>query len=97
MATREMGRCLRCGGSGQHWHHRRGRAVRDQHTHCACNGVLLCRTCHEWAHANPFEARRTGFIVSRSEPEPRTVQVEAFYGALFLTCEGMVEFAEQGA
>ena len=27
------------------------------HTHCACNGVLLCRADHQWAYANPDEAR----------------------------------------
>lgn len=67
---RERGLCARCGLPGTDWHHRRSRSVRGPHTHCACNGVLLCRADHQWAHANPDEARQQGFIVRRTIEEP---------------------------
>jgi len=44
--------------------------VRDSHTHCACNGVWLCSTCHRWVHANPESARKVGFILERSCDTP---------------------------
>lgn len=85
---REMGRCLRCGGPGSACHHRRGRAVKDQHQHCSCNLVWLCRTCHDWAHAHPFEARAVGLIVSRYESSPGSVTALAHFGPLRLGCDG---------
>lgn len=62
---RSYNRCARCGLTGSEWHHRRSRSVRDEHQHCPCNGVWLCRDCHSWVHAHPFEARTSGWIVSR--------------------------------
>lgn len=67
--------CVRCNGRGYEWHHRRSRRVRADHRHCSCNGLLLCRTCHTWAHRNPDEARVTGFIVSQWVDEPFMVPV----------------------
>lgn len=80
--NREQERCARCGvlsPRGQ-WHHRRRRAVRDEHTHCPCNGVWLCITCHTWVHANPFMARQRGFIVSAHVSEPFGVPVATPWG-----------------
>lgn len=90
---REVGRCFRCGGPAQrgHWHHRRSRSVPGQHQHCACNGVWLCGTCHEWAHAHPFEAKAEGIIVSRYVEEPGTVVAQAYYGPILLNCAGSFE------
>lgn len=68
--VREGMRCLRCGGAGTDWHHRRTRSVKDEHQHCQCNGILLCRTCHSWVHGHPFQARRFGWIVSRHTERP---------------------------
>jgi hypothetical protein len=85
---RAMGRCERCNGHGAHWHHRRSRRVRDVHRHCPCNGVWLCRTCHEWAHANPLLARQSGFIVSQHEQEPARVAVETPWGRRLHDCAG---------
>jgi hypothetical protein len=86
--TRERGLCTRCRGRGTEWHHRRSRSVRDAHQHCPCNGVLLCKTCHDWVHANPFEARALGLIVSRYRI-PSEMQVEHnLYGWAWLTCTG---------
>lgn len=86
--SREKGQCARCAGRGSQWHHRRSRSVRDGHTHCPCNGVLLCKTCHDWVHSHPFEARAIGLIVSRYS-EPAQMQLEhSLYGWIRLTCNG---------
>lgn len=94
VAAREQERCLRCGTPTQapQWHHRRSRSVRDPHTHCPCNGVHLCLTCHTWVHANPFEARKSGFIVTRAVAEPASVPVQAWFATLFLLCDGDFDF-----
>lgn len=86
--TREQGRCFRCGQPGTDWHHRRGRAVKDDHTHCPCNGILLCRHCHSLTHDQPAESRQSGWIVSRYEAEPGEVSVLRADGVwVFLACE----------
>lgn len=85
---REQGLCLRCGGKGTDWHHRRSRSVRDGHTHCGCNGVLLCRVDHAWAHGNPALAQAQGWIVSRYVDEPSSVAVVTRHGMLRLNCDG---------
>lgn len=85
---RDGRRCVRCGGVGSEWHHRRGRAVRDQHQHCACNGIMLCPTCHAYVHRYPTIAGGLGFIVSRFEPEPSTVPVRSVQGWAEMTCDG---------
>jgi 5-methylcytosine-specific restriction protein A len=87
---RDRNRCARCGmptATGE-WHHRRSRSVRDDLTHSPANGVNLCKTCHGWVHANPFEARGTGFIVSRySDPSEEPIE-HALYGKVVLTDQG---------
>jgi hypothetical protein len=91
--TRERGRCLRCGGRGQEWAHRRRRNVADGHQHCPCNGCWLCNTCHQdWAHKNPIAAREEGFIVSQFQHLPGSVPVHSFYGVLYLECDGGIRF-----
>lgn len=85
--TRQGHRCLRCMGMGRDWHHRRSRRVRAGHRHCACNGALLCRTCHSWAHANPDEAQAVGLLVSQWVDEPGMVPVIGADGRWWeLTC-----------
>lgn len=85
---RDRGRCVRCGGVGTDWHHRRGRSVKDQHQHCACNGILLCRTCHSYVHHYPSIAAGMGFVVSRHEPWPESTPVKSVQGWAILSCEG---------
>jgi hypothetical protein len=85
---RDNGRCVRCGGRGSEWHHRRGRRVRDQHTHCSCNGVMLCRTCHSWVHANPLMAMPKGYIVSRYIQDPSCIPVVIVNSPWLLDHEG---------
>jgi len=93
--TRDMDQCVRCAGRGYEWHHRRSRRVRDDHTHCPCVGVLLCRTCHLWVHAHVFEARRQGLIVSQYQTAPSTVPVFTHLGLLLMDCEGRMEYLRE--
>lgn len=59
---REHPNCQRCGGTAHDLHHRRGRQgklLKDRRFFMA-----VCRECHDWIHANPAEARATGFLAS---------------------------------
>jgi len=49
--------------------------VVDEHQHCPCNGILLCRTCHNWVHAHPKDAKAQGLIVGRHVEQPTMVPV----------------------
>lgn len=70
--------------------------MRDEHTHCPCNGVLLCNSCHGWAHAHPLEARGQGFIISRHTANPGGVVIRSYFGLLTLDCEGGYSYARTG-
>lgn len=85
---REHGLCARCFMHGSEWHHRRSRRVRGMHRHCACNGVLLCRHCHRWSHANPSEAGAQGWIVSSYEASPASVPQRRPDGWWITLCDG---------
>lgn len=95
---RERVQCARCGTPAPHgeWHHRRSRRIVDAHRHCPCNGLLLCATCHQWAHSNPLEARRTGFIVSIHQREPFMVPIQTVWGERTHDCEGNYLFIQEG-
>lgn len=87
--SRDGGRCMRCGGGQVELHHRRGRAVRDEHTHCGCNLVSLCSVDHAWVHANPAEAMRQGWLVTREASRPGIALLHTTsYGWALLTCDG---------
>lgn len=88
LAARDRGSCFRCGLHGTDWHHRRSRRVRDDHTHCPCNGITLCRACHDAVHARPADARDLGLIVPRDTTEPGRVAVKGFMGWVTLRCDG---------
>jgi len=85
---REHGLCARCFMPGAEWHHRRSRRVRGVHRHCACNGVLLCRACHRWAHAHPSDAGETGWVVSMHEEHPAAVPQRRPDGWWITLCDG---------
>lgn len=86
---RDHRQCVRCGSPRHHWHHRRTRSVRDEHTHHPGNGVSLCTTCHDWCHHNPGEAMALGLIVSRHEDNPCTLGFQMYYGGwVTVTCLG---------
>lgn len=84
VALRQAKRCARCGVAGSDWHHRRRRNVRDGHEHCPCNGVLLCRADHQWAHRHPAEAKALGFIVVTTDI-PASVPIRTVWGWQVLT------------
>lgn len=92
---RSQNRCERCGTPCQtgHWHHRRSRSVRDEHTHHACNGLWLCTTCHLWVHANPMAARAGGFILPRVAALPEQYPVQTPWGLRLHRCNGMYDLA----
>ena len=92
---RDRMRCGRCFGPGSEWHHRRSRRVRADHRHCACNGTLMCGTCHRWAHSNPEHARATGFIVQQWEDEPLNVPQLRTDGWWALVCDGSARALQQ--
>lgn len=90
---RDKDQCVRCRGRGTEWHHRRSRSVRGEHRHCPCNGILLCKTCHDWVHANPFHARSKGWIVSRHADPSEQQMDNVSLGWIRLQCDGMYSFA----
>jgi hypothetical protein len=93
---RDQQRCVVCAMRAMDWHHRRTRRVRDEHTHCPCNGITLCGRGnatgdHGWVHGNPFEARAQGLIISRYEtrmPHEVPVYLPASGGWVLLNCDG---------
>lgn len=91
VTARDHHHCVRCGGRGNQWHHRRRKRVEDEHTHQACNGITLCPVCHAWVHANPDLARAFGWIVSAWEDRPDTMPIYTFlWGWTLLACDGTV-------
>lgn len=89
---RDRLRCQRCNGRGTDWHHRRSRRVRGIHQHCPCNGILLCRTCHDWVHSYEASAKNFGFIVSAYVDDPGGVPLRTWIGVdQYLTCDGRAE------
>lgn len=87
-------RCERCGCPAPNgaWHHRRGRSVKDDHTHCPCNGVWLCNVCHVDVHAHPAQAHHTGFLVSRHIEDPGSVPTTTPWGERTHSCDGSVAY-----
>lgn len=85
--ARDGHQCFLCGGRKAHWHHRRTRRIRDDHTHDTCNGLSLCTVCHAWAHAHPREAIKLGLILSRYVQRPWLHPVQHFrHGWVLLEC-----------
>lgn len=85
---RFRGQCARCGMAGAQAHHRQRRR---EGGHAVAILVWLCRTCHEWAHANPDEARLTGFIITVHDGEPAAVPIKTFAGWVLFDNEGGYE------
>jgi hypothetical protein len=70
--------CVHCGSPHDlHNHHRRIKGSGGDprpHTGCACVGVRICRSCHEFVHSGDGrrEAEAEGLIIPRSTTEPWT-------------------------
>lgn len=54
--------------------------------------MWLCKTCHTWAHAHPFEARGLGLIVTRYSAFPGEHPATTHFGEVLLNCEGMFTY-----
>lgn len=90
LSLRSRGQCEHCGGRATDVHHRRSRAVRDDHTHCLCVLIHLCRTCHNRAHASAVVYRDLGLIVPRHVSDPWNTPFLHWSGAkMSPTCVGM--------
>lgn len=75
--------CQGCGYSGRlERHHRRlkasGGSGARAHTQCTCNGVSLCRQCHQFVHEHPALARTFGLIVVQAFKYPRLIEVTRY-------------------
>ncbi len=84
---------------GTEWHHRRGKAVKDEHRHCPCNGVTLCGRgnvdgCHGYVHQRPFDARASGLIVLRAVAEPFTIPFKSGAEFVLPDCDGGARYVE---
>lgn len=80
--------CEVCGGAGYEMSHRRSRRVTDPHTHCPCNILWTCRTCHSRMHDNPDGAYLMGHHASQWIPVPSTVPARLLGSWWLLTCDG---------
>lgn len=88
VAERDRRYCVRCTGPGTDLHHRRKRSVKDEHQHCPCNLVTLCRTCHSWAHSQPVLSGEQGLIVATWIDNPTDALVKAWWGWIRMECDG---------
>jgi len=50
----------------------------------------LCRADHQWAHANPDEARQQGFIVRRTIEDPSVIPTLRPSGWYATDCDGVL-------
>jgi hypothetical protein len=74
---------------GAQMHHRQRRR---EGGHAVSILVWLCRTCHEWAHANPVEATAKGFIISVFVSDTTKVPIKTFAGWALFDDEGGIEY-----
>ena len=80
--------CERCGSARDpHRHHRRlkqkGGSSNRAHTHCPCNAVTVCLTCHDEIHDRASRRRMEdeGWIVPQAVNGPGSVGVKRFAAA----------------
>jgi 5-methylcytosine-specific restriction endonuclease McrA len=93
VATRDGYRCPRCGCStlaAGETHHRRSRRVQDSHTHCLCNLLRLCSTCHRDVTVHVEQAMADGWVVSAYEIDPSRVPITTPAGVRQHLCDGSI-------
>lgn len=85
--NRQHRRCLRCGAMYTEVHHRQGRRTGG---HGLENLIGLCKTCHDYCHANGRDARENGWIVSRhlDRSTIASVPVTTWHGVVLLNPDG---------
>ncbi len=99
VTARDGGLCVRCGCPAEDWHHRRSRRRKDAHTHCPCNGILLCGKgnvsgCHGYVHARALVVRPEGLIIPAHMDEPFAVPFKMRGGQWMLPgCDGTARVA----
>lgn len=97
--NRAQGRCEMCGsGNGTDWSHRVARSQLGGWE--PSNGMLACRRCHAWCHANPAEAREKGWILkSTRNPLEEPALLATLFGPRWgvLDDQGGITFQIEGA
>ena len=93
VAARDGGKCLKCLGEATDIHHRIPRGMGGtsdpERNYGLANLVSLCRECHDWVHANPQEARKTGFLVgSWDDPAKFPLEIRPGSFHVLLTEDG---------
>lgn len=72
---RDGGLCVRCGSEATDIHHRTPRGMggsSDEETNYGLAGLVsLCRSCHDWVHANPAESYDNGLLLHSWETPAR--------------------------
>jgi hypothetical protein len=56
--------------------------------------VLLCPTCHTWAHAHPAKAKAVGYIIPPWETDATAVPIKTFAGWATFDNEGGIQFVD---
>lgn len=93
VAARDGGKCLKCLGEATDIHHRIPRGMGGtsdpERNYGLANLVSLCRECHAWAHDDPQEAYRTGFLLhSWDDPAKFPLEIRPGSFHVLLTREG---------
>jgi hypothetical protein len=57
--------------------------------------VLLCGTCHKWAHAYPTLAKAVGYIVAPWETDVPNVPIKTFMGWVKFDNDGGITFVDE--
>lgn len=90
---RADGRCEVCRATGTEWSHRVDRS--DGGTWDPVNGLLACRRCHAWWHAEPLLAVQGGWrLPSTADPATAPVWLWTPFGQgwWWLDSEGLYLF-----
>jgi len=74
--TRDQGKCQRCGRAGKDAHHRKPKARGGPDRFD--NLIYLCRSCHDWAHAD-LDAEFDGYLIPSHVPDGEIADVPVFY------------------
>jgi 5-methylcytosine-specific restriction enzyme A len=89
--TRDGGRCVRCGRTGEQVHHRIPRGMGGSRSSAVVTGpanlVLTCARCHSWIESNRILSLESGWLVLR-RGDPAQVPVRGHDGWWLLAADG---------